>query len=178
MYCNLIFLLINEYVCVFGLYICIRSVERPNRILRLGKIMERTIPENWMLVLNFNRLSGWQSKHDSRIRRKPPARNSVQRWTWLTSRPTDGRLTAFLIDDRYWTLRRHAYPTNTSSRRPSRASTIPRAQERECQPSPSSFAVNASTHSQNRASTIISLHRSNNTLFSSREFASKSRESR
>ena len=32
------------------------------------------------------------------------------RWTWLTSRPTDGRLTAFLIDDRYRTLRRHAYP--------------------------------------------------------------------
>lgn len=128
MCCNLILLLINEYVCIFGPYSCIRSAERPNRILRLGKIMERTIPENWMLVLSFNRLSGWQSKHDSRIRRKPPARNSVQRWTWLTSRPTDGRLTAFLIDDRYWTLRRHAYPTNTSSHRPSRASTIPRAQ--------------------------------------------------
>lgn len=29
---------------------------------------------------------------------------------WLTSRPTDGRLTAFLIDDRYRTLCRHAYP--------------------------------------------------------------------
>lgn len=32
-----------------------------------------------------------------------------------TGRPNDGRLTAFLIDDRYWTLCRHAYPTNTSS---------------------------------------------------------------
>lgn len=32
------------------------------------------------------------------------------RWTWLTSRPTDRRLTALLIDDRYRTLRRHAYP--------------------------------------------------------------------
>lgn len=51
-------------------------------------------------------MTGW-------IRRWMPyrARNSVHVGCgWPAGRPTDGRLTAFLIDDRYWTLRRHAYP--------------------------------------------------------------------
>lgn len=71
-------------------------------------------------LARLDRLSGSGSLGMTRgfVGRCLPSAKLRARWMWLTSRPTDGRLTAFLIDDRYWTLRRHAYPIHDLHLRP------------------------------------------------------------